>query len=125
MTTEVCYMTMVMPKELNHHGTLFGGEVCSIIDKACAIFLKRRTEQKFVTRQFNELAFVNPILPGDILTVYCSLIHIGNTSVTVSAEAIAERMGTKTHVTDSTLTFVTLDENGMKTKATLSDCHDH
>ena len=52
---------------------------------------------------------------GDILSFFASITRIGNTSVNVEVEVFAERIasqGTHFKVTEATLTYVAIDEEG-------------
>lgn len=80
---------LVMPNELNHVGTLFGGEACSLADRAgfiCASLAY--TSASFVTRHFEPFNFLAPAKLGDILTIHCSATKTGLTSVTVKIHAV-------------------------------------
>ncbi|MFD3303722.1 acyl-CoA thioesterase [Alteromonas macleodii] len=119
MPKELCYRDMVLPRQLNHHGSMFGGEVCSLIDKAAANLLRMKSSQKFVTLIIKSLKFMEPIHSGDLVTVFGEIVNVGKTSVTIEVEAIAERSGQKVKVTKSTLVFVAIDESGDKTQVVL------
>lgn len=121
MQKELCYRDMVLPRQLNHHGSMFGGEVCSLIDKAASNLLRMRSSQKFVTLFIKSLKFVEPIHSGDLITVLGKITKVGNTSVTIEVEAFAERGSQKLKVTESTLVFVAIDENGCKVKVELEE----
>lgn len=107
---------MVLPKQLNSHESMFGGEVCAIMDKAAANLLHMVSDQNFVTACIEKLQFLAPIRLGDIITVYGEIVKVGNTSVTVHVEAFAESKNKKEKVTESKLVFVALNNSGVKTK---------
>jgi len=112
---ELCYRDMVLPKQLNYHQSMFGGEVCAIIDKAAATLIRTKYNQKFVTLLIETLKFVEPIHSGDIVTVYGCITKTGTTSVTVYVEAFAQSSSGTRKVTESSLVFVAIDNEGKKT----------
>jgi len=100
---------------------MFGGNVCAIIDKAAANVVRRRTNQKFVTIEMDKIQFHEPILAGDIVTVYGAITKRGTKSVTVFVEAYSEREGNRIKVTSSTVIFVAIDDNKKSTPFTLRE----
>jgi acyl-CoA thioesterase YciA len=111
MKNKVCYCDLVLPNQLNHHNSMFGGNVCAIIDKAAANVVRRRTNQRFVTVEMDKIQFLEPIFAGDIVTVYGKITKQGTKSVTVFVEAFSEREGSQIKVTSSTVIFVAIGEN--------------
>lgn len=109
---DICYRDMVLPRQLNNHGTMFGGDVCSVIDKAAANLLRTKTNQKFVTLLIDKLTFLNPIKGNDLVTVYGKIEKVGKTSVTIKVEAYATRQSEEIKVTESTLIFVAVNDEG-------------
>src|SRR5689334_8273553 len=83
---------VLMPKDTNAHGTIFGGVILSYIDIAAAIEVRKHTAKKIVTKAMHEVVFVAPVFVGDIVSFYTELVRVGNTSITVRVVVEAERV---------------------------------
>ncbi len=104
---------VLMPKDTNAHGTIFGGVILSYIDQAAAVEAKQHGAAFIVTVAMREVVFHEPVYVGDLVSFYTDLVRIGRTSITVSVEVIAQRGdggGDTVKVTDAEVTFVNLDE---------------
>ena len=105
---------VMMPKDTNAHGTIFGGVILSYIDQAAAVEAKRHGASFVVTVAMREVVFHEPVYVGDLVSFYTRLVKIGNTSITIGVEVFAQR-GDPTQrsvkVTGAEVTFVNLDEN--------------
>ena len=105
---------VLMPKDTNAHGTIFGGVILSYIDQAAAVEAKMHGASFIVTVAMREVVFHEPVYVGDLVSFYTDLVRIGRTSVTVSVEVFAQRgegTGQMVKVTQAEVTFVNLDEN--------------
>jgi len=106
------------PSDLNPIGTVFGGWIMSIMDKAASIAVDDIIDANAVTVGVTNLHFIKPVRSGDIVTVYTTINKIGNSSISVYVEVIVECH--KPHcdsrceisVTDATFTFVAVDKEG-------------
>jgi acyl-CoA thioesterase YciA len=106
---------IMMPKDTNAHGTIFGGVILSYIDQAAAVEAKRHGASFIVTVAMREVVFHQPVKVGDLVSFYTKLVRIGRTSITVSVEVVSERderNARPAKVTEAEVTFVNLDENG-------------
>src|SRR5213593_1911774 len=90
--SEPAIRVVLMPKDTNAHGTIFGGVILSYIDIAAAIEVRKHTPKKIVTKAMHEVVFVAPVFVGDIVSFYTSLVRIGRTSITVKVVVEAERV---------------------------------
>ncbi|MGH9369413.1 MAG: acyl-CoA thioesterase [Thermoanaerobaculia bacterium] len=105
---------VMMPKDTNAHGTIFGGVILSYIDQAAAVEAKRHGASFIVTVAMREVVFHEPVQVGDLVSFYTRLVRIGRTSITVSVEVVSqrdERGSAPVKVTEAEVTFVNLDEN--------------
>jgi acyl-CoA thioesterase YciA len=108
---------LAMPKDTNAAGDIFGGWIMSQVDIAASIAAHRRANGRVVTVAVNEFQFHQPVYVGDLISCYAEVIDVGNTSLTVHVEVIAERdRGTEQRikVTQANLTFVAVDQQGRK-----------
>ena len=104
-----------MPRDVNSYGDIFGGWVMAQVDLAGAVIAATYTDGRMATVAVNEFIFKQPVRVGDILSFYGKLVRIGRTSITVKIEVYAEHFRTQgnyTKVTEASLTYVALDDNG-------------
>lgn len=105
--------TLAMPADANPAGDIFGGWVLSQMDIAGGIAAYEAANGRVVTAAIDSLSFLKPVKVGDVLCVYTSVAHMGNTSLKIHVEAWAKRrMGERVRVTEATFTFVALGEDG-------------
>ena len=112
---ELVLKVIPMPGDCNPNGDIFGGWVMAHVDLAGSVQPARYTRGRMATVAVNEFIFKQPVRVGDILSFYGKLVRIGRTSITVKVEVYAERFGTQgqyTKVTEASLTYVAVDENG-------------
>lgn len=105
---------IMMPKDTNALGTIFGGIILSYLDQAGAVEAHRHVSGRVVTVAMREVEFHEPVLIGDLVSFYADTIRVGTTSVTVKVTVEAERRirgrsGVK--VTEAEVVYVHVDEN--------------
>jgi acyl-CoA thioesterase YciA len=103
---------VLLPKDTNSNGTIFGGIILSHIDIAGAVEAKKHTRERIVTVALKEVVFKEPVLVGEVVSFYTSTCRIGNTSVTVDVDVEVRRQGSDIKVTKAEITYVAVDENG-------------
>ena len=105
---------ILMPKDTNALGTIFGGIILSYIDQAGAVEAHRHSAAgKFVTVAMREVEFHHPVFVGDLVSFYTETLRRGNTSVTVKVTVEAERArtrGTRVKVTEAEVVYVHVGE---------------
>jgi len=109
---------MLLPKDTNSHGTIFGGVILSQLDLAAAVEASRHTHHRMVTVAMKEVQFHEPVYVGDTVSFYTRLKKIGTTSITVFVDVEAQRGKDRdcfVRVTEAEVTYVAVDENGDKT----------
>ena len=84
---------LLLPKDTNAYGTIFGGVILSHIDLASAIEARTVAAHRYVTRAMREVEFHEPVFVGDIISFYTQLVRVGRTSITVRVSVEAERWG--------------------------------
>ena len=82
---------MLMPKDTNGMGTIFGGIILSYIDIAGSIEARRFAQGPVVTAALREVDFHAPVFIGDVVSFYTETVSLGRTSVTVKVLVEAER----------------------------------
>lgn len=106
---------MMMPRDTNAHGTIFGGVLLSYIDQAGAVEARKHTPHKFVTVAMDKVEFKKPVYVGDVLSFHTRVTRIGRTSMTIVVEVDAERFEDPNHVipvTVATLVYVAVNDHG-------------
>lgn len=106
---------IMMPKDTNALGTIFGGVILSYIDQAGAVEAHRTCPGRIVTVAMREVIFHAPVHVGDLVSFFTHTKRVGNTSVTVGVEVEAERGhpgGPKVKVTEADVVFVHVDADG-------------
>ena len=105
---------LMMPRDTNAHGTIFGGHILSLIDQAGAVAAHGTGARKVVTVAVREVIFKHPVHVGDIVSCYCSVTRAGRTSLTVQVRVVAEDPVARdcVEVTTAELVYVHVDELG-------------
>jgi acyl-CoA thioesterase YciA len=112
--TDPAIRVILMPKDTNAHGTIFGGVILSYLDLAAAVEVRKHTLKKFVTVAMREVVFVAPVFVGDIVSFYTRLVSIGRTSITVMVTVEADRVdepGKRVRVTEAEVVYVAIDDD--------------
>jgi acyl-CoA thioesterase YciA len=105
---------IMMPKDTNALGTIFGGIILSYIDQAGAVEAHRHGPGRLVTVAMREVVFHAPVFVGDLVSFYTETLRLGRTSVTVKVIVEAERgpRGTgRVKVTEAEVVYVHVDAN--------------
>ncbi len=111
-TRDPAIRVVLLPKDTNSRGTIFGGIILSYIDLAGAAQVSKLTKQRFVTVAMKEVVFKAPVLVGEIVSFYTSTVKIGRTSVSVHVDVEVDRAGQCVPVTEADLTYVCVNAEG-------------
>jgi acyl-CoA thioesterase YciA len=110
---------ILLPKDTNALGTIFGGVILSHIDLASAVEARKAAPHRYVTKAMREVEFHQPVFLGDIVSFYTETVRIGRTSITVKVTVEAERWGAgggeKVKVTEAEVVLVAVDSSGRPT----------
>src|SRR5216683_2630073 len=88
---------IMMPRDTNPHGTIFGGVILSYIDQAGAIGARREVIRAggkspfLVTVAVNRVEFKQPVHVGDVVRFLTKMVRIGRTSVTMQVNVEVDR----------------------------------
>lgn len=121
----VAIRVVMMPRDTNPLGSIFGGVILSYIDTAGAIGARREVAQAggglpyLVTVAMNRVEFKQPVLVGDVVSFKTSLIKIGRTSITMHVAVEAERGADVLQVTDAEVVYVGINPIDRKPQALL------
>ena len=100
---------VMLPKDTNSAGNIFGGWIMSQIDLAGAQAAREISPERVVTISMKEIIFKQPVFVGDV----------GKTSITTQIEVTALRLNDggfreTIHVTSATATYVSVTKDGLK-----------
>lgn len=104
---------LMMPRDTNAVGTIFGGVIMSQIDLAAAIEAHKTHPAKIVTVAMDKVVFKAPVFVGDAVSFFTETTRVGRTSVTVHVSVWAQRRfgsGEHAHVTEADVTMVAVDD---------------
>lgn len=105
---------MVFPNSTNHYGTMFGGKVLELMDRAAFLSASRFAQQAMVTASTERIDFHQPIKHGQMVEATARVIHSGHTSVTVHVSLFAEDpvAGLRVHATEGYFHMVAIGPEG-------------
>jgi acyl-CoA thioesterase YciA len=106
---------VMMPRDTNPMGTIFGGELLCYIDQAGAVEARKHTEHALATVAMHEVKFIAPVFVGDLVSFYGELLRIGRTSITILITVEAKRGRTPhetVRVTQAEVVYVAIAEPG-------------
>lgn len=103
---------VMMPRDTNHQGNVFGGVILAYIDQAGFVEAKKQAYHTYVTVSIDRVEFLKPINVGDTASFYTRVDKIGTTSITINVEVYVEAPHSHTEelATIAKLTYVALDE---------------
>lgn len=107
---------LLLPKDTNALGTIFGGVILSNIDLASAVEARKAAAHKYVTKAMREVEFHAPVFLGDIVNFYTETLRVGRTSITVAVSVEVERWGAgageREKVTEAEVVLVAVGSDG-------------
>jgi len=111
---EPAIRVLMMPRDTNAHGTIFGGVILSYIDQAGAIEARRQGCQLMVTVSMDKVVFHEPVFVGDLVSFWTETLRIGNTSITTKVVVDVIRGGNPNRrlvVTEAQIVYVNVGED--------------
>ena len=85
-TRNIAIRRILLPRDTNHRGEIFGGSILAEIDLAGAVEARRHTKHDVATVAVKEVNFKRPVNVGEVVTFWTSLVRLGKTSITVKVE---------------------------------------
>ncbi len=106
--------TIMLPRDTNQYGTVFGGVILSFIDQAGFIEARKHGLHRWVTVAIDRVEFKAPIHVGDVVSLNTRTIATGRSSVTVEVQVRSERYltGEEVDVTHARMVMVSVDAHG-------------
>lgn len=104
---------LMMPRDTNPGGTIFGGVILSYMDQAGAEEAICHGARRVVTVAMQEVVFHEPVFVGDLVSFYTELLATGRTSITVRVLVHSSRGWNRdeiVRVTQADITYVNIDD---------------
>lgn len=114
-TPYLAVKAVMMPRDTNHMGTIFGGVLLSYIDQAGAVGALSEIQRQdwppraLVTVAMNAVEFHEPVFVGDVVSFWTRVMRLGTTSVAVHVSVETERQGQKLRLTEAEVVYVAID----------------
>ena len=104
---------VMMPRDANVYGTIFGGVIMSYVDQAGFIEARKHGRHRWVTVSIEQVEFRAPVFIGDAVSFYTSTERTGTTSIKIRIHVEADRLssGETVHVTEARLTMVAVNQH--------------
>lgn len=88
---EIATRHMIMERDLNSFGHLFGGSMLAWLDEGTALFLMDKIGfSDFVTVSMQNVDFTAPGRRGDPIVICCRILKTGRSSVVAQSKAFAQ-----------------------------------
>jgi acyl-CoA thioesterase YciA len=106
---------VMMPRDTNHLGTIFGGVLLSYIDQAGAVGARHEIERQdwppplLVTVAMNAVEFHESVFVGDVVSFWTRVNRVGTTSISMHVSVETERKGNEVRLTEAEVVYVAID----------------
>ena len=128
---ELTVFHLIRPEDLNHHGTLFAGQMAKWLVEAGVMTASQLTgkPEDVVCVQLDRMTFKKTVNNGDLIEIKSRIAYLGSTSITVYSQVFRKRDAAS--LVSNMATFVTVDkhnkpyEHGFKlTEEYIANNHD-
>jgi acyl-CoA thioesterase YciA len=109
---------LMMPRDTNAWGTIFGGVILSYIDQAGAVEAVDYGCAHVLTVAMDKVEFHEPVYVGDLVSFHTSIERVGRTSIAVKVEVESQRRlapSERVIVTEASVVYVNVDAEGRPT----------
>jgi acyl-CoA thioesterase YciA len=106
---------VMMPRDTNPMGTIFGGVILSYIDQAGVVGAVYEAAKNswprrvLVTVAMNAVDFHEPVFVGDVVSFWTEVKKVGRTSITMHVTVESERVGATVKLTQADVVYVAID----------------
>lgn len=114
-TKHLAIKAVMMPRDTNPHGTIFGGVLMSFIDQAGVVGAQHWMESEsvpertLVTVAMNKVEFHQPVFVGDIVSFWTTVTRVGRTSITMQVSVSTTRNRQEVQLTEAEVTYVAIE----------------
>jgi len=108
---------VMMPRDTNPVGTIFGGVLLSYIDQAGVVGAHDLIRDRqwpaptLVTVAMNAVEFHQPVFVGDVVSFWTRVVRIGRTSIAVHVAVETDRTGQTIRLTEAEVVYVAVDDD--------------
>lgn len=104
---------LILPSHSNTVGTVFGGKILEMVDKAAAVSAMRHSERPCVTVAMERVEFLVAIRVGFLIIVKARVNYVGKTSLEIGVEVYSEdiQAGRRQLTNSCLVTMVAVDED--------------
>ena len=110
----------VMYPDCNTTNKLFGGRLMQWIDEAAGMFVRCHMQrEKVVTAHLDRLSFKRPTELGEIIEIYCKVLHFGRTSLKIAVVVTnldPKDPSSRRKKLETQMVWVAVDEDGRSTE---------
>ncbi|MDQ3557370.1 MAG: acyl-CoA thioesterase [Gemmatimonadota bacterium] len=112
--SQVTFADLAEPQSQNVAGTLFGGVLLGLIDRAAAFCAMKHAGRPVVTKSMDSVEFNQPIYIGELVIAHASVNFTGTTSMEIGVKVVAQNpiTGEERHTNTCYATFVALGPDG-------------
>jgi len=105
---------LMIPSYANFGGKIHGGILLSLMDKVAYAVASKHAGTYCVTVSVDRVDFKQPVDVGDLVSLKGSVNYVGNSSMVIGIQVIAEnvKLGTVKHTNTSYFTMVAKDDDG-------------
>jgi acyl-CoA hydrolase len=105
---------LMIPAYANFGGKIHGGILLSMMDKVAYACASKHSSGYCVTVSVEGAEFLQPVEVGEMVTMFASINHVGNSSMLVGIKVIAENFleGSVKHTNTSYFTMVAKGADG-------------
>lgn len=105
---------LILPPDANSYGTVFGGKILAMVDKAASVCAMRHSGKLCVTVAMDRVEFLVPIRLGEFLVASARVHYVGKTSMEIGVDVYAENLekGERRHTNSCLVVMVAVDRNG-------------
>ena len=112
---EPAIRVVLLPRDTNERGTIFGGVILSQIDLAGTVEARKKCPHRMVTVAMKEVVFKEPVYVGDVVSFYARVERIGRTSIAVRVDVEAAPRSAPekvVKVTEAQVVYVAVNDRG-------------
>jgi acyl-CoA hydrolase len=108
---ELTVFHLIRPEDLNHHGTLFAGQMAKWLVEAGVMTASQLTgkPEDVVCVQLDRMTFKKTVNNGDLIEIKSRIAYLGSTSITVYSQVFRKRDAAS--LVSNMATFVTVDKH--------------
>ncbi len=109
---------LMIPSYANFGGKIHGGILLSLVDKVAYACASKHAANYCVTVSVDNVDFLEPVEVGDLVHLKASVVYVGNSSLVVGINVIAENVkeGTVKKTNNSYVTMVAKGDDDRPTK---------